>query len=112
MPYYMLQAAFTPATMVSMVKSPLDCHKRLRSIIGKLGGSLEGIWLAFGDYDLMALCQMPDDETMATLSMAFAADGGLRHIKTTALISWEEGLHAMKRAGEIGYMTPEGTIVV
>lgn len=112
MPYYMLQAGFTPAALVSMVKDPHDYRKRLRSLMEKFGGSLEGCWLAFGDYDLMAICQVPDHETMAALSMAFAADGGLKLVKTTSLITWDEGMHAMKRAGEVSYTVSDSSTVV
>ena len=42
MPYYMIQASYNPQAMAAMIQSPQDRPKILRSIMDKLGGSLEG----------------------------------------------------------------------
>ena len=106
MPYYMLQAAYTPASMTAMVQSPQDRRQLLRSVIEKLGGKLESSWLAFGEYDVILIIQMPNDQTMAAFAMAASAAGGVKSLKTTPLISWEEGMLAMKQAREAGYRPP------
>ena len=109
MPYYLVQAAYTPQSMAALVQSPQDRPRMVRSVIEKLGGTVESFWLAFGDYDVVLIVQMPNEQTMAAFSMAASAGGGLRAIRTTPLITWEEGVLAMKQAGEAGYRPPSGS---
>ena len=49
---------------------------------------------------------MPDNVAMAAFSLAAAAGGALRSIKTTPLLDTTEGLGAMKRAAQAGYRPP------
>src|SRR5437870_6404169 len=106
MPYYLVQAAYTPQSMAALVQSPQDRPKIVRATAEKLGGKVESFWLAFGDYDVVLVLQMPNDQTMAAFSMAASAGGGIRTIKTTPLIGWEEGVLAMKQAAQAGYRPP------
>ena len=45
---------------------------------------------------------------MVAISMAVTAGGGLRDFKTTALISMEEAVEAMRKAGTLDYQPPAG----
>lgn len=110
MPYYLVQASYVPAAFSGMIQSPPPQARMLESVADKLGGSLQGVWLAFGEYDLVAICQMPDDESMAAFSMAMSAGGQWKAIKTTPLLSWEEGMHAMERAGKEALVPPGGQL--
>jgi uncharacterized protein with GYD domain len=35
----------------------------------KAGGKLESDWLAFGDYDIVAICEMPNNVSAAAFAM-------------------------------------------
>ena len=63
-------------------------------------------WLCFGDYDLVAIVQMPDNVSAAAFSLAAAAGGAVRTLKTTPLLSMEEGVQALKMAKESSYRPP------
>jgi uncharacterized protein with GYD domain len=52
-------------------------------MIERLGGKLEGYWIAFGDYDSVVIAQVPDNICAAALSLAASAGGALKSIKTT-----------------------------
>ena len=106
MPYFLVQASYSPGSMAALIDSPHDRTVFVRSVIAKLGGRIESFWLAFGDYDVVLLCQMPDAQTMAAFSMAVSAGGGITAIKTTPLLTWEEGILAMKQAADTGYRPP------
>ena len=43
---------------------------------------------------------MPDDVSMTALAMAASAGGALKSLKTTVLMTNEDGMEAMRRAGE------------
>src|SRR5260370_17744576 len=83
-----------------VVKGPGERKKAIRPAIEKLGGSLEGGWFGFGDYDLVLLLQMPDNVSAAAFSLAGAAGGAVKAIKTTPLMDITEGVAAMKRAAK------------
>src|SRR2546426_10878735 len=83
MPYYMLQAAYTPEAWKAMVKSPQNRMEAIRPVVEKLGGQIEGGWLAFGEYDVLVICQLPNNVSAAAFSMAGAAGGAGRGPTTT-----------------------------
>jgi len=62
------------------------------------GGTLESSWLSFGEYDIVALLQMPDNVSVAALSMALGRTGDFKAIKTTPLLTLDEGRRALRRA--------------
>ena len=61
---------------------------------------------AFGDYDLVSIVEMPSNVEMAAFSVAAAAGGAIRSIKTTPLMTTTEGIEAMKKAAKSGYKAP------
>ena len=67
---------------------------------------IKGLWLAFGEYDAIGIIEMPDNVSAAAFSMAASASGGLKALKTTPLITVEEGMEAMTKAGSCGYESP------
>lgn len=106
MAYYLIQGAFTPEAWAKLVKSPQDRRQALAPMMEKLGGRLESYWISFGEYDAVIICQAPDNVTAAALSLAGAAGGALRAIKTTPLMTMEEGMEAMRKAAAAGYRPP------
>ena len=62
--------------------------------------------MAFGDYDSIAILQMPDNIAAASLSMALMASGVFKKIKTSSLITWDDGVEAMKKAKKVAYQPP------
>jgi uncharacterized protein with GYD domain len=75
----------------------------VRPAIEKLGGKIEAAWFAFGDYDIVVIADLPDNVSAAAIAMAFAAGGACKSVQTTPLISPEEAIQALKKAGECGY---------
>ena len=92
--------------MKMLIKKPTNRFDVVRGAVEKLGGSIEGAWFAFGEYDFVVVLDMPDNVSAAALSLAFAAGGALKSGKTTPLLSQQEGVAAMKRAGNTGYKPP------
>ncbi len=103
---YLYQVAYTPEAWETQVKKPEDRIEALRPVVRKLGGKIEAAYFAFGDYDLVLIVNMPDNVGAAALSIAAAAGGSLKSIKTTPLMSIREGLRAMRQAKRSGYTPP------
>ncbi len=106
MAYYLMEVGYTPEAWKTLLKKPEDRTKAIRPIIEKLGGKLDSVYFAFGDYDLVIIAQFPENVNAAAFSLAAAAGGALRAIKTTPLLAISEGLGAMKMATECGYRPP------
>jgi uncharacterized protein with GYD domain len=66
----------------------------------------ENIWYAFGEHDIVAIVEMPDNVRAADLALAQTAGGASRSMKTTPLLELAEGMEAMKRAATSGYRPP------
>jgi uncharacterized protein with GYD domain len=90
-----------------MVKNPQDRAAAIRPMIEKMGGKLHGLWLTFGDYDIVAIAELPDAITAASLSMAIGASGAMSSYRTTPLLTMNEAVEAMKKAGGAGYQAPK-----
>ncbi len=103
MPTYLVQVSYSAEALAALIKHPQNRADAVRKPIEKLGGKSGPFWLAFGDYDIVGTVEMPDNTSAAALALAFAAGGGCRNVKTTPLLSVEEGLEAMKKAGTCGY---------
>ncbi len=106
MPHYMLQVAYTPEAWAAQVKSPQDRVQAIRPAVEKLGGKVEGAWYSFGEYDIMALLEMPDNVSAAAFAVAAAAGGAVKSVKTTPLMTVQEGMEALRKAGGAGYRPP------
>src|SRR5215468_3986508 len=106
MAHYMFQGSYTSEGWKTLVKNPVNRFEAVRPVIEKLGGSIEGAWFAFGDYDFVLVAKMPDDVSAAAFSLAASAGGAVRVSKTTTLLTAADGLAAMKKAGGSGYQPP------
>jgi uncharacterized protein with GYD domain len=78
----------------------------MRPVIEKLGGKLHAWYYSWGDYDVVMLFDVPDNTNAAAVSMAVAAGGAVKEIKTTPLMAPDEGFDAMLLAQGAGYRPP------
>src|SRR3990172_5212494 len=106
MPHYLLQVAYTADAWAAQVKSPQNRIDAVRPAVERLGGKIETAYLAFGDYDLITILEMPDNVSAAAFSLAASAGGAVKAIKTTPLMTLAEGIEAMRKAGGSGYRAP------
>jgi uncharacterized protein with GYD domain len=100
---YLVQASYTPEAIAALIKNPQNRSEIVRKAVEALGGKLVGSWFSFGDYDMVFIAETPDLVSAAALALAAAAGGSIRNIKTTPLLTAEEGLAAIKKAASSGY---------
>ncbi len=108
MAVYMTQFSYTTEAWQSLVKNPEDRCGILKSMIETLGGRLICIYYCYGDYDGVAIYEYPDNVTSAAGVLAVICAGHLKAAKTTVLMSFEDVVKAMTKAGDIVYPGPEG----
>jgi uncharacterized protein with GYD domain len=107
MAYYLVQATYTPQAWAAMLKNPEPRTNALQPVVQRLGGKMESSFLAFGEYDTVGILNMPTNVDMAAFAIAAAAGGGMKSIKTTPLMTVEEGQRAMAKAVQSGYVPPQ-----
>src|SRR5947199_1470761 len=86
MGYYLYQGAYTYDALKTLIKKPVNRLETVRKAVEELGGTVEGFWFAFGEYDFVLVVQMPDNVSVAALSLAVAAGGAVEKGKTTPLM--------------------------
>ncbi len=106
MPFYLTRFSYTPATWAKLMQNPEDRRNAAKTYIESVGGKLHGFWYAFGDHDGYNLWEAPDDVSMAATALAINAGGAISSMQTTPLLSVEDTLAALKKAGSIKYQTP------
>jgi uncharacterized protein with GYD domain len=103
MAYYLLQAAYTTEALQTLLRNPQDRTAALQAPVGKLGGKIHNLFLSFGDYDAVALVEMPDNVAAAAIALAISAGGSCKSVKTTPLLSAAEAIEAANKAATSGY---------
>jgi uncharacterized protein with GYD domain len=109
MAYFLIQVGYTSQAWAAMLKQPQDRAAAVRPAVEKLGGRIEHFWLSFGEYDVVGVIEMPNHVSAAAFAMAIGAGGACRSFVTTPLLSFEEGIEAMRQAGTSGYKTALAT---
>ena len=102
MPRYLVQATYTPEAWAAMLKNPQDRNEIVAPLLERLGGRFESAYLAFGEHDVVAIAELPDKVSAAALSMITSAGGAVKAVKTTPLLTVDEGLAAMRKGAEVG----------
>jgi uncharacterized protein with GYD domain len=106
MPSYLIQLSYSHETVAAFIKKPQDRREAITKLVGQLGGVLVGNWFSFGEYDAVLVIDGPDNIGAAAISMAVTSTGAFKTFKTTPLLSAEEGMAAMKKAGKLNYKPP------
>ncbi len=103
MSHFLIQAAYTPEALQAMLRNPQDRTAALQAPVEKLGGKVQNVYLSFGDYDGVAILEMPDNVSAAAIALAVSAGGACKTVKTTPLLTQTEAIDAAKKAAASGY---------
>jgi uncharacterized protein with GYD domain len=106
MPFYLTRFSYEPAAWAKLMKNPEDRRVAAKQYIEAVGGKLHGFWYAMGEHDGYNLWEAPDNVSMAATAIALSAGGALSKVETTALLTVEETLAALKKASSIKYRPP------
>ena len=104
---FLILASYNSQTWAARaVKEPKNRLEVANPIIDNLCGKIVCAYLAFGDYDSVAIVDMPDDVTAAALSMALLASSAFKSVKTMPILSWKDAVAAMKQAKNVLFELP------
>ena len=102
MALYMYEAAYTAESWAAQMKNPQNRAEAVGlAACEAVGGKLVGAWYCFGDYDLIIIADVPDNESMAAIALAIAAGGAIKASHTTVLMTGAEFIGAMKKSEDV-----------
>ena len=104
MPRYLFRANYTFEGLQGLMKEGgTGRQKAIDTLATSVGGHLVSLDYAFGADDVYLVCELPDDETAAALSLRVTASGAAT-VHTIKLLSPEQIDAAVDR--ELEYRTP------
>ncbi len=106
MALYMTQFSYTGEAWTALAKQPADRRAGLQTLLDRLGGRLVELYYSFGEYDGVVLFEAPDDVAAVAGLVAALGPGHIKAIKTTKLVSVEDTMEALRRAGGLAYAGP------
>ncbi|OLD64536.1 MAG: GYD domain protein [Acidobacteria bacterium 13_1_40CM_2_68_5] len=104
MPKYLIQASYTAEGVRGLMKDGGSQRRAAAEAALKgVGGRLEAFYFAFGETDVFAVADVPDNASAAAVSLAVSASGAVQ-VKTVVLMTPEEMDQAAKKM--INYRPP------
>ena len=97
MPKYLVAASYSPEGLKGLQRDKASGRRQaIAAALERLGGKLEAMYFALGDYDVYVLCDLPDHLTATAIAIAASATGLVR-TKTTQLLTVEEADQALAK---------------
>ncbi len=97
MPKYLFHGSYSVEGLKGLLR---DGGSKRRTVaqqaIEGMGGKLEAFYFAFGKHDVVGIADMPDNVSIAAVSLAIGATGAAG-LKTTVLLTPEEIDRAVKK---------------
>jgi uncharacterized protein with GYD domain len=98
MPKFLVLSNYTAAGAKGLLQEGgTKRQAEVEDVCAQLGGKLEGMYYAFGDYDLYAILDFPDTVSMAAVQLAVRSSGAIDN-KTIPLMSPEDVDEAAKKS--------------
>lgn len=105
---FMLQVSYTPAAWAAQIKNPSNRVEAVAQMMAPLGITFKHHWYSFGEYDLIIIAEGPSNVEGVAAVLAAYSGGALNSIKTTPLLTGDETLAALRKAGSVQYRPPSG----
>jgi uncharacterized protein with GYD domain len=90
MPKYLFRSSMSPEGVAGVMAEGGTARRTVvANAIESLGGKLESFYFAFGDDDVVGICELPDNETAAAFALEVSSSGRIS-VSTTVLVTPEE----------------------
>jgi uncharacterized protein with GYD domain len=103
MPIFVFQGRLTRETIRGALAKPEDRHAGIARLCQEAGGRLLNMYFTLGQYDFLAIAEMPDAMTASVLTLAVVGGGGDENTVTTQAFTTAEAKEMFERAGKISY---------
>jgi uncharacterized protein with GYD domain len=102
----MYRVGYTADSWKTQSTKPVNREEAIKPAVRALGGRIISFYYAFGEDDVIAVAQFPDNKAAAAFAIAAASGGALSHITTTPLMTVNEAMGAMRQAKRARYTPP------
>ena len=90
LPKYLIQARYTSEGIQGLVKDSASGRRAdVQAAVGALGGKVEAFYYTFGDDDVVAILDLPDNTKAAALALSISGSSAVR-VRTTPLLTVED----------------------
>lgn len=97
MPKFLIEASYTAEGLRGLRRDGAAGRRTVvTEALGAAGGTLEAMYFALGERDVMVVADLPDASAAAAVALA-ASESGLVRTRTTALLTVEEADAALKK---------------
>lgn len=107
MAYYMSQFSYTTEAWVALEHHPVNRREALDALAAQNNAKIVAFFYSFGEQDGILIIEAPSNIDAAAMILAAIAPGHVKSIKTTVLITPEEMLVALDKAGHEKYSAPK-----
>ena len=74
---YLIEASYTAEGVQGLLKEGGSARRKaIEHLIQAAGGTVKSLYFVFGDDDVIVVVDLPDNTTMAAVSLAVSAAGG------------------------------------
>jgi uncharacterized protein with GYD domain len=80
---------------ISKIKESSDRYNSFKTSVEKAGGKVIGGYYTFGEYDVIIIIEVPNDEVVMSLMLKVGSAGNVR-TKTLKAFTAEEGMNIIK----------------
>jgi uncharacterized protein with GYD domain len=109
MAFYLMRGKFSQHAMQALTQRPEDRLVTTAKFLQGVGGRLHYYFFSFGEFDFVLLYELPDNVSAAALSMVLKASGAVTETDNAVLMTMEEAVAAMQKAGDVtGVYRPPG----
>jgi uncharacterized protein with GYD domain len=106
MPKYLFRASLSPEGVAGVLAEGGTARRStVQQAVETLNGKLEAFYFAFGEDDVVGICELPDNETMAAFALEVSSSGRVS-VATTVLVTPEEVDRAREKKS--GWRPPGG----
>ena len=109
---FLVKASYSSEAWATQIANPQNRIEIVGKQMEAMGCKLLDGYLAFGEDDLIIIVEAPDNETAAAMLIKVASSGAINNISTTVLIDPQDGVDAIKKAGDFNYTPPSNKITI
>ena len=103
---YLVQVSYTPEAWEAMIREPQNRLEKVSPAVEDLGGKSNTRGSHSVSTTSSASSELPEAVDAVAFSIGVSAKGAVKAIKTTPLITMEQGIEAMGRAQRLSYVPP------
>jgi uncharacterized protein with GYD domain len=90
MPKYLFRGRYTTDGVKGLVKEGGSSRREaFEKAVASAGGTVEAYYFEFGDEDVLAICDLPDNATAAGVALSVGSSGRVS-VSTTVLLTPED----------------------